>query len=565
MKEKRLTTQVRNTLASTDFKKNLESLFSFLSNSKMPETSRNFISQLSSLINQVETSYVESETLLATAERRQETFARELTRANDSLQHSKRLTQNILKGLWEGFLILDRQGCCTNYVSKQAEVLLEFNPAGMSLGQILKTPAHELADLNEWYDYLFTFSAPFDEIASLGPSVFKHSAQDKFIALQFKPIYDLSGTLDSIVMILNDTSEQMEAKRNAEKLSAVSEMILQRYQNAPAFARCLELLHKCILHFTLSRDAKNPSTLVKDLRRELHTLKGVLGIFSLTDLNRAIHQIESNLAAAERNQEIDGEFLSLQGILLNEAYQSFFASYRETLGLEKDTSQGARIIHYSKIEGFQKTLKDSGADRQVIELFHSVFCKVKLCDFLRPLRMLALNQAGRLGKSLRVEIDCPEDLSVDPTSIESFLDHLTHVINNAVDHGIENRDEREWAGKPLDGLIEIKANIVGRELFVSVRDDGRGLDLESIRKAAPPEDVSKPLSDSEVQNSIFAHGFTTRSSVGPVSGRGIGLDALKEWVKRNSGSIQVKSHPGQGCVFEFRIPLTLEDPLLSAG
>lgn len=460
---------------------------------------------------------------------------------------SDMLIESILSGLGEGVLILNRHGICTNYVSKLAQVLFEENPIDRTLIQILRAKDEEAASLTEWYDFLYTFDAPFEEIASLGPKRFNHSDPRRHISLAFRPILNVEEKLEAVVMIATEVTAEIEANERAKKLLAESEMILQRYQNAPAFTRCLELINECISHLFVNPQIKIESETVESLRRELHTLKGVLGIFSLTELIDVIHEIES--ALAKPNDQIDLTLLHQTGAQLREAYYRFFKVYRETLGLEYDRNQSGRLVSRYKIQNFLNLLKENHVSSEVTSQFVESFCKVQLIEFLRPLKLLATKQAMRLGKKVNVDIICSEELIVEPGSIESFVDHLVHVINNSVDHGIESREDRKRANKPEVGRVEIKANLVDSDLLVSVTDDGRGLDLASIGKR-------KNSTETEVDNnSIFSHGFSTRKEVTKTSGRGIGLDALKVWINRNKGSIQVNSHPGSGCTFEFRLPL----------
>ena len=471
------------------------------------------------------------------------------------------LLENLITGFWEGLLILNRQSICTEYVSQKAKELLECDPHQLSLAQILKTPEDKVKELNEWYEYLYTFPAPFEEIASLAPNYYPHSNPNMRIKLEFKPIRASNSELKYVAMLAQDVSADFEKQKRTESLSSSSNMIIQRYKYAPAFSRSIELIQESIRHLSNFTKMQISNEATRSLKLELHTLKGVLGMFSIKDISATIHQIESNLLNAERAGTLNGPFLVTQGEILKKAYDEFYNTHRETLNIDSDTNSGSRVIRLSTIDFFKKNLTFSNVDPTIKVVFHDLFCKIKLIDLLQPLKTLALNLAERLGKSIKVEFDCPENITVDPEMVESFIDHLTHAINNAVDHGIEDQESRERAGKPKEGKIIISAKIESSNLMVSIKDDGRGIDVDSIREK---NKISASQPDTLVQNNIFAHGFSTKSTASEISGRGIGLDALKDWVTRHNGSIKVKSIPGTGCSFDFTVPLKAPSKLRSA-
>ncbi|MDM7926622.1 MAG: chemotaxis protein CheW, partial [bacterium] len=139
---------------------------------------------------------------------------------------------------------------------------------------------------------------------------------------------------------------------------------------------------------------------------------------------------------------------------------------------------------------------------------------------------------------------------------------LMHLVRNAVDHGIEPPDERARAGKPATGTITLSASQSGNRILVSVRDDGRGVDPAVIRRKAAEtglvtREQAAGMSDDEALEFICEHGFSTSERVDAVSGRGVGLDVVKNAIERLNGSVHVLSRRGQGSEFLITLPLTL--------
>ncbi len=155
-----------------------------------------------------------------------------------------------------------------------------------------------------------------------------------------------------------------------------------------------------------------------------------------------------------------------------------------------------------------------------------------------------------------------EETEVDKSVIEHIYDPLVHLVRNAIDHGIEPREERVKLGKPEKGKIILKAEHEGNYIVITVEDDGRGIDPEKIRKKAIEkklvnEHEANSISDKDILNFIFLPGFSTASKVTNVSGRGVGLDVVKANITKLNGIIDLQSTLGQGTKFILKLPLTL--------
>ena len=144
--------------------------------------------------------------------------------------------------------------------------------------------------------------------------------------------------------------------------------------------------------------------------------------------------------------------------------------------------------------------------------------------------------------------------------IDRLNDPLVHLIRNSMDHGIETPESRRAAGKPSAGTIHLSARHAGANVLIRVRDDGRGLDVETVRARAVEQGLIDPaarLSEAEIFSLILAPGFSTAREVTDVSGRGVGMDVVRRSIEGLRGSIDIASKPGQGLTVTLRLPLTL--------
>ncbi|NWB76249.1 hybrid sensor histidine kinase/response regulator [Pseudomonas sp. G5001] len=166
-----------------------------------------------------------------------------------------------------------------------------------------------------------------------------------------------------------------------------------------------------------------------------------------------------------------------------------------------------------------------------------------------------------LGKQVRLEIE-GEKTQVDRDVLEKLEAPLTHLLRNAVDHGIEMPEQRLLAGKPAEGLIRLRASHQAGLLVLELSDDGNGVDLERLRgtivdRHLSPAETALRLSEEELLTFLFLPGFSLRDKVTEVSGRGVGLDAVQHMVRQLRGAVVLEQAAGQGSRFHLEVPLTL--------
>ena len=216
---------------------------------------------------------------------------------------------------------------------------------------------------------------------------------------------------------------------------------------------------------------------------------------------------------------------------------------REVLGAE-------RWLHaLESLQRVSREIRDTTLDLRMVPV-DELFSRVP-----RIVRDLA----DRSGKQIELRI-VGQDTRLDRTIVERLNDPMLHLIRNAVDHALEPPAEREATGKPRAGRITLSAGHEGDRVAIRVEDDGRGLDRDKIVKKGIALRMIAPgtaADDPRVVSLIFEPGFSTRDTVSELSGRGVGLDVVRDAVRALRGSVAVESNPGKGTAFIFRLPLTL--------
>ena len=169
--------------------------------------------------------------------------------------------------------------------------------------------------------------------------------------------------------------------------------------------------------------------------------------------------------------------------------------------------------------------------------------------------------AQKLGKEIEFIVE-GQETELDRNVIEVIGDPLIHLIRNSIDHGIEAPEERVKIGKTRSGVVKLKASYVESHIVITISDDGKGIDVERIKKIAMDKgllksDALERMNDQEILDLIFEAGFSTVDIVSDVSGRGVGMDIVRSQIEQINGTVEYSTEVGKGTVFQIRLPLTL--------
>ncbi|MGE5503589.1 MAG: chemotaxis protein CheA [Actinomycetota bacterium] len=222
--------------------------------------------------------------------------------------------------------------------------------------------------------------------------------------------------------------------------------------------------------------------------------------------------------------------------------------------------------HPELIQGLQEL---SHHTRELQESVMAIRAQPVKALFSRAPRLVR-DLSAKLGKQARLVMS-GENTEVDKTVIEQLSDPLTHLIRNSLDHGIEGPEERIAAGKPAEGTIHLGAEHRSGRIIIEVSDDGKGIDRKRVLDKAVEKglvDRGAQMSDEQIDQLIFAPGFSTAEKVSDVSGRGVGMDVVRKNIQDVGGRVVVQSTPGQGSRFILSLPLTLavmDGMLVSVG
>ena len=462
----------------------------------------------------------------------------------------------LLDSLNQGFLIFDSSGSCWEVTSKACQKVLETDPAGQKIWDVLKLPEAKHDGFRKWMITLFGELLPFEDMAALGPKEFPHS-QGNRINLEYYPIRNSKNEISGVVLVSTDITELVQAQMIAEKEKANSQFILKVIKQKKSFLGFYEEIQRQSEELMQAVQAAPAFWNHELIFRLLHTIKGGASTYSIKPITDTAHRMENQILQLQNEpDEFSREAWNSDLSLLNLEFQNLKSDVEVLLGshhhqqsldqieLPRETlSQVLSLLEsWSKTREFSLELQAQYLTESVQETFSSY-------------QFVLQSTADQLGKKVEELKFLNPDMRWTPKPYSAFLSTLVHVFRNAVDHGLESPQERLTLGKPEKGCIQMELKKSAKGFALTIQDDGKGINpfiikQKMIEKGLPVEG----LTESEILSSIFHPQFSTRNEVTEISGRGVGLDAVKNEIDKIGGTVQVSSVPGEGTTFCFCFP-----------
>lgn len=476
----------------------------------------------------------------------------ELRRVNQTLN-------SILDSLGQGFFTFDIQGNCGPVYTKACLNVLEGAPTHRKAWEVLGVAKTEEGQFKMWMDSLFKECLPFEDLKELGPGLYPHSKQQR-ISLDYYPVRNESHITD-VVVVATDRTAEYKAQRALEAERQFASMIVKYTKNRYQFMQFLQSVSGTFKKLRELSAVSFSKREIEESLRILHTLEGEAGIFSIGDIRESARHSQQILSAPRANASlISNDVLPayLDSLsVMEKKFENLISSNRDIFAVPKGEVERMVELPYRHLRTFISDLKKSDNSENLVRRFQDLFLRVPLRERFLAFDGLVQTVAERLGKKvkpLRLE---GQDIFIFPEYYEAFFSTLVHAFRNAVDHGLELPEERECSGKEVAGEIRVQFLETPNGFRIVVADDGRGLDSEKIRaklREKFPERSFSQQSDQEVIQNVFLPGFSSRESVGEFSGRGVGLDALKEEVLKLGGQIHIKSKTGEGAELDILLP-----------
>jgi signal transduction histidine kinase/putative methionine-R-sulfoxide reductase with GAF domain len=452
-----------------------------------------------------------------------------------------RTISTILQNVQSGFFLIDRSLRVQEGYSKSCCELFgkEFG-ADQELVKLFDRNEEKIAFEVSCYQ---VFNDVLPERVSLDQIPTFVAVNGLLISLVGRVIRDVSGDIQHILFTANDTSNFVAAEEENER----NRSLLVILQNKDSFIDFIKESKKLLASLLLDRPNQEQ---VK--RVAFHTIKGNAGNHGLVSLAQLIHRIEDHPMI--ENCHIVEVANHLRGFLV----QNF-----HILNIDFDRIDDCMVYNLSRsqIQALRSSVVDienSQRRQDEFEKWIKSLEEIQASKLLRPL-IAKLPEIARKGsKQVEVSVKGGETMVLRQLMLPAFQ-ILVHILHNCIEHGIETEEDRVNSGKPRVGKVLITVLRTKGFYEISVKDDGRGIDLESLRKEVLSRGILEPhqlskMSDREIHDLIFLDGLTTANKPTEYSGRGVGMVAVKEAIEKMNGSIRVNSQFGIGTEFSLVIP-----------
>ena len=544
---KKLERQLSRYLETVDLQQNIASTVAYLRNCPdFPKDHIKPIENFYSLLEIIDSSYHNYEDKLNVAERNILFSSQELVSAN-------RAINSIMNSLGQGFLTFDENGICQPIYSAACLKLLETVPSGKNITELLNLNEEQAENFKSLLKIAFykTSAMPFGNLFELAPRKFEHS-KGLHIHIDYKPEINKSGRLEFIVLIATDITEKVLAEKKAKEQQNIFESIERVLRDKQAFGAYMNQLLE-LVNF-LKTNEKDYDII--NLARELHTLKGGAGLFRLKTLSQLLHNLEDIL---QPNQSYPDNYIAIK----KEA-EKIISTFNELLATNVLELEKEIIFDKKSIFEFADYL----AQRNLTDLRNEYIyriCTESLIESIGFYDYLLNDLAKTLNKKVNQIAFTGQDVRIVVKNYNKVINSFIHIFRNIMDHGIENPDEREQIGKSQAGNIGVNIALNNENgsqfIYIKIKDDGRGIDANLIREKLAlkyPEKNFAEILDNEIIQQIFMSGFSSRDKTTQYSGRGVGMDAVKEEIMKLDGNISVKTELGIGTEFTIKLPYILE-------
>lgn len=452
--------------------------------------------------------------------------------------------EHVFKNMGEGFFRVNKDGIIVNVLTGVCNKIFGRNITGENLTELLVTEEeHEF--LGELIVNFFTGKIASSVCFELFPEEIQ--IKDQFFRLTYEPERNENG-IEALVVVMSDITEakrfEMTLSTERNRLKMVVSTMLNRDD-------MIELLNE-FLEFT--SDVIEGIFTSNELMNKVHTFKGNFGMYNLVHIVPFLHDVEDQLLLGEDlPNEIGAE-------MRNVIYKDL-EIVTDITGSSFFEDEVMLSVNKHNLEKVYQTVRKYFFDQEaslILGIMEQVFYK-SVTDILMFYAKESVKIASRKGKTITIASPSGDEVFIDGSYYKDVFRSLIHVFNNSIEHGIEDEEERMMIGKSPYGELSCNVDDLGNFFELTISDDGRGIDLGMVRSKAINKAIITPdevdhLKEEELMMLIFEPNFSTKSYADELSGRGVGMAAVKAEVERIGGKIRVSSIMDFGTNVKILLP-----------
>lgn len=536
--------------------------------------------------------------LASTFETMRQTVQTYTEHLEELVEAKMRQVRDILDNVEQGLFVVGFDGNISPEHSKAAPEILGVPDLQMVRDALHLSPSQE-EDFSGWLNLVRAKHASmrWEKLSKIAPvqdlEIPGADGEVRYVRIRYQRMYDKNREVEKIMVLAQDETEARRIERVVAEekdrhenevrtilglVNNLPELIKDFQQDARKRIDDLQDLSRSMLERSLLAREKFPDVPgfkpsaddIGKLFRDLHTIKGNAGTYGFDRLSRLAHLSEDILENLKEPITVRTT-ATLQSLL--EKVDEMDAAFFEIIATEKRLSgasaDGDTMVQISdrKLEHLRRLAQAMHSGNSLVTDSEAVKTLAAACERLRDVPLARLTDkyrglVGRLSERLgkQIHFECfPSHLELSPHFFQPIDEALVHLFRNSIDHGIESPSDRARKGKPERGTIRLEVLIDDEQISIVLSDDGAGMDIDRITAKAIEQGLA---SESEVARMsleqkfqlIFESGLSTASSITDVSGRGVGMSAVKDCVESLGGTILLKSTPGSGSQAVMQLP-----------
>lgn len=480
---------------------------------------------------------------------------------------SKKVT-NLVDNMQQALFSVDSEGKIVEPVSRYSRSVFGTDIAGKSFIDLvykdLPSASEELSHLKTTLSTVFGEGEIQWEL--MNPNIPRRvSWSEKILAVKPAPLWDEQGELNQIMVVVEDITEiEKLSKQVAEqsKKAFILQTLLEidKHDLQDFFEVAEKTVSRCR---SLSEDLSN-SDCLREVMRQLHTLKGTARLYNLTLVSSTVHEVESDVLkvseALKLNVPLDlsaSDSVKKGLEMIANQVQEYKLMADKVFSHESEESRGFIEVTRAgirRLENLLKKFENEGRHQELKKAYNELF-ETPFIPSLQKFRNMVSDISSRLNKEVEFRVT-GEDFTLPKETIHVVEEAVLHLIRNSLDHGIEFAEERQKVGKPRAGFIEVQCSASNSEYSILIKDDGKGIDGDFISKIALKkglinESQLASMSKEEKLNLIFEPNFSTKDSASEISGRGVGMDIVKSSIEGIGGEVRLTTIPGKETKFQI--------------
>ncbi len=467
--------------------------------------------------------------------------------------------ERLLENLAEGYMVFNKERVIEEGATAASKRHFKMKTEGRKIEDVLRLKDHARENFLKWCENVWKGSINFKDLLPLAPKTYL-GEEEKYIKLDFRPIYkEDNKEIEKIICIASDITNEkrLEEKASREKLEV--QMFLKILEQPGYFLNLIE-------------DAKDSFDLMKKsdvmdvdlIFRNIHNLKANFSRFHVMTVTQQLHKLEEILDKyrsesffkTEVPDDLNKSFIDAESHLLN-----FLKSEKTVLDMARRDAKSSESDETVFLPSLASFISERfGEESNFYIAFKEEYLMGNLSDKLKNFMHMVIDLSQSQGKQIIFAIE-DASFKVNLLKYKGVINACTHILRNAVDHGIETPEEREEKEKTKQGMIKASFKETGLDMFqLIIEDDGKGIDPSVIRnivgqKNIISKELIKKLNDKEIIQFIFEPGLSSRKDASNISGRGVGADIVKIEAEKIGGEVRVISKFGKGTAFILTLPL----------